>query len=264
MKRIYLIIILNCLVLVQSSWARKPFSKLVFQEEFSGQGLPSDSLWGYEEGYVRNGEMQYYTVKRTENCCQKDGFLYLTILNDSALIDGKIRPVTSASLITKGINAWKYCKVEVRAKLPSCLGTWPAIWMMPEKDNYGDWPKSGEIDIMEHVGYEPDNIHYAIHSDKYNHTKNNQKNHTVACPSSHTDFHVYGLEWTKNEIKWFLDGKLQHAVKKDEKGWSAWPFNQKFYLILNAAFGGGWGGRNGVDLSKLKQEFIIDYVRVYQ
>jgi beta-glucanase (GH16 family) len=264
MIKIYFLIIISCLSFTQMSLARKPFSKLVFRDEFSGKGLPNDTLWGYEEGYVRNGEMQFYTVKRQENCYQKDGYLHIVLLNDSALIDSKICPVTSASIISKGKKAWKYCKVEVRAKLPASLGTWPAIWMMPEKDNYGDWPKSGEIDIMEHVGYEPDNIHFAIHSNKYNHTKDNQKRHTVACPASYTDFHVYGLEWTKNEIKWFLDGKLQYSVTKDEKGWSAWPFDRPFYLILNSAFGGGWGGRNGVDITKLKQEYIIDYVRVYQ
>lgn len=264
MKKIFLLIFVSFLIFNQEGWARKPFSKLVFKDEFNGEGLPSDKYWNYEKGYVRNGEKQYYTEKRQENCYQKNGNLHIVILNDSARIDGKIRPVTSASIITKGKKAWKYCKVEVRAKLPSCLGTWPAIWMMPENDKYGDWPRSGEIDIMEHVGYEPDNVHYAIHSDKYNHTKNNQKRFTVPCPTSYSDFHIYGLEWSKDQIKWYLDGELKYSVKKDEKGWSAWPFDQPFYLILNAAFGGGWGGRNGVDLSKLKQEYVIDYVRIYQ
>lgn len=245
-------------------FAQKQFAKLVFQDEFDGIGLPDSSSWDYERGYVRNGEIQYYTAKREENCYRKNGFLYIVIRNDSAFIDGKIRPVTSASIHTKNKHSWKYGKIEVRAKLPSCLGTWPAIWMMPEKDKYGTWPKSGEIDIMEHVGYEPDKIHYAIHCDKYNHTKDNQKRFTVSCPTSYTGFHVYALEWTKDSLKWYLDGKLTYSVRKDENGWSAWPFDQPFYLILNAAFGGGWGGRNGVDLTKLSQEYVIDYVRVYQ
>ena len=253
MKKSIFLIIICYLVICQVSWAKKPFSKLVFNDEFSGQGLPTDSLWGYEEGFARNGEMQYYSVKRAENCYRKDGFLHIVILNDSALIGGKIRLVTSASIITKGKKSWKYCKVEVRAKLPACLGTWPAIWMMPENDKYGEWPKSGEIDIMENVGYDAGKVHYAIHSDKYNHTKDNQKRFTVDCSTAFTDFHVYGLEWTKKEIKWFLDGKLQYAISKVENGWSDWPFDQPFYLILNSAFGGGWGVRNGIDLTKLKQ-----------
>lgn len=261
---ITLFILFVSLTLTQPGFACKPFSKLVFEDEFNGKGLPDKTYWSYEEGYVRNGEKQYYTVKRTENTYQKDGFLHLVLLNDSAAIDGVVRPVTSASLITKGKKDWKYCKVEVRAKLPSCLGTWPAIWMMPVKDTYGNWPKSGEIDIMEHVGYEPEKVHYAIHTDKYNHTKNNQKNFSVACPTSYSEFHIYGLEWTKNKISWYLDGKLQFSVKKNESGWSAWPFDHPFYLILNAAFGGGWGGQKGVDVTQLPQVFVIDYVRVYQ
>lgn len=263
MKKVHLFLFL-AIILLSTSCQQKPFSKLVFEDNFEGTGLPDESRWGYEEGYVRNGEMQYYTVKRVENCYQKDGFLHLVILNDSALIDGKIHPVTSASIHTKGIGEWKYCKVEVRAKLPNCLGTWPAIWMMPGENRYGSWPKSGEIDILEHVGYEPDEIHYAIHSDKYNHTKDNQKRHTIACPTAYTDFHVYGLEWYEDRIEWYLDGVKQYTVEKTEDGWSPWPFDQPFYLILNAAFGGGWGGRNGVDTSQLPQEYIIDYVRVYQ
>lgn len=264
MKKIFFLISVSCLVITQATLAQKTFSKLVFEDEFSGIGLPNEALWGYEEGYVRNGEMQYYTVRREQNCYQKDGFLHLVLLNDSAVIDGEIHPVTSASLHTKDTKTWKYCKVEVRAKLPSCLGTWPAIWMMPKKDKYGTWPNSGEIDIMENVGYDPTKIHFAIHTEKYNHTKDNGKKFTVECPTAFTDFHVYGLEWTKNQINWYLDGELKFSVKNDEEGASAWPFNQKFYLILNSAFGGGWGGQKGVDLSKLKQEYIIDYVRVYQ
>lgn len=264
MKKTYFLIVIGLLVLSQTGCVKKPFSKLVFSDEFSGMGLPSDSLWNYEEGYVRNGEMQYYTVQRKENCYLQDGFLHIVIRNDSALINDTIRPITSASLITQGKKSWKYCKVEVRAKLPLCLGTWPAVWMMPETDVYGEWPCSGEIDIMEHVGYEPDNVHYAIHSDKYNHTKDNQKRFTVPCPTSYTDFHTYALEWSEKQIKWYLDGELTYSVAKDEEGWEAWPFDQPFYLILNAAFGGGWGGRNGVDPTKLPQEYIIDYVRIYQ
>lgn len=250
--------------LLFSSCGRQPFSKLVFEDDFEGTGVPDASRWNYEEGYLRNGEMQYYMVEREENCYRKDGFLHIVVLNDSALVDGEVRPVTSASIHTRGIAEWKYGKIEVRAKLPNCLGTWPAVWMMPAGDQYGEWPKSGEIDVMEHVGYEADKIHYAIHSEKYNHTKDNQKRHTVMCPTSYTDFHVYGLEWHEDRLEWYLDGVLQYTVEKTEEGWEAWPFDQPFYLILNSAFGGGWGGRNGVDVSSLPQEYIIDYVRVYQ
>ncbi|MCD7972692.1 MAG: glycoside hydrolase family 16 protein [Candidatus Azobacteroides sp.] len=246
------------------TYSQQAFTTLVFEDDFNGEGLPDPSVWKYEEGYVRNGEKQYYTVARPENCYMKDGYLHLVIRNDSTFINGEIRPVTSASIHTQGKNEWKYCKVEVRAKLPASPGTWPAIWMMPAGNVYGDWPDSGEIDILEHVGYEPDKIHYAIHSDKYNHMKDNQKNHSVACPTCHTDFHIYGLEWHKDRIEWYLDGVKQFSVDKTEDGWEAWPYDQPFYLILNAAFGGGWGGREGIDLTRLPQTYIIDYVRIYQ
>lgn len=240
------------------------YSKLVFHDEFNGEGLPDESKWSYEKGYLRNGEMQYYTVGRKENCFQKNGFLNIVALNDSAEIDGKVRPVTSTSITTKDKQTWTYCRVEMRAKLPMCLGTWPAVWMMPNADKYGEWPKSGEIDIMEYVGYQPGDVHYAIHSEKYNHKINTQKRETVACPTCYTDYHVYALEWHPDRLEWYLDGEKKFTVVNDEDTWDAWPFNQPFYLILNFAFGGGWGGYKGVDLSALPQAYQIDYVRVFQ
>ncbi len=149
----------------------KGYTKLVFQDEFTGKGLIENSKWNCEEGYLRNSELQYYTRERLENCYQKDGCLYIVARKDSTRINGEVRPITSASITTKGKGDWKYCRVEVRAKLPICLGTWPAIWMMPKESTYGRWPASGEIDIMEHVGYEPETIHYAIHTDSLNHKK---------------------------------------------------------------------------------------------
>lgn len=120
-------------------------------------------------------------------------------------------------------------------------------------DTYGEWPKSGEMDIMENVGYELPKVHYAIHTEKYNHTKNNQKRHTVDCATVATDFHVYGFEWREDKLTWYLDGVKIYSVTKDENGWEAWPFDRPFYLILNFAFGGGWGGSQGVDLDALPQ-----------
>lgn len=117
---------------------------------------------------------------------------------------------------------------------------------------------------MENVGYDLPKVHYAIHTEKYNHTKNNQKRFTVDCPTVATDFHVYGFEWRADKLTWYLDGVETYSVVKDEEGWEAWPFDQPFYLILNFAFGGGWGGSQGVNLEGLPQEYVIDYVKVYQ
>jgi len=240
------------------------FKKLVWSDEFDGQGLPDDSKWGYEQGYIRNNELQYYTVKRLENAHVENGNLIITALNDSAIIDGEMRPMSSASLITQNKGDWKYGRIEVRAKLPSCLGTWPAIWMMPTTSVYGSWPNSGEIDIMENVGFDRNNIYFTVHTGDYNSMKNNQRGSFTNCADPSTAFHVYAVEWFSDHIDWYLDTKKTFTVKNDGTGWKSWPFDQPFYLILNFAFGGSWGGQQGVDIKALPQQYIIDYVRVFQ
>ncbi len=240
------------------------YKRLVWADEFDKDGLPDSSRWSYERGYKRNKEMQYYTVQRTENTWIKDGCLTIKALNDSALVDGDIRPVTSASILTRNKADWKYGRIEVRAQVPSCLGTWPAIWMMPAGNTYGGWPKSGEIDIMEYVGYEPQKVYFNLHSEKYNHTKNTGRGTSVQSDDAHTSFHVYAVEWFEDRIDWYMDSQRVFSVSNNEPGWEAWPFDQPFYLIINFAFGGAWGGSKGVDLTKLPQEYKIDYVRVFQ
>ena len=240
------------------------YTKLVFQDEFKSDGLPDSKRWTYECGYVRNGEKQYYTNGRIENCFQKDGMLHIVARNDSARIDGKICPVTSASLTTSELHNWKYCYVEVRAKLPSFRGSWPAIWMMPQHSVYGNWPKSGEIDIMEHVGYAPENVHFAAHCEKFNHAVGIQKNHSEPIANIDSQFHTYALEWTEDRLTWLVDGVEYFTVTKPEGNWESWPYDQPFYLILNLAVGGGWGGQKGVDYSAMPQTYTIDYVRIFQ
>ena len=240
------------------------YTRLVWSDEFSGTGLPDSGKWGYEKGYVRNGEVQYYAANRIENAVQRNGNLVITARNDSAMIDGKIRPVTSASVITKGKGDWKYCRMEVRAKLPSCLGTWPAIWMMPTSAVYGGWPKSGEIDIMENVGYDPNNIYFNLHTEKYNHSIGTGRGTSTSCSDPDKTYHIYAIEWFNDHIDWFFDNQKVFTVQDDGTGWESWPLDQPFYLILNFAFGGGWGGQKGIDLNSLPQEFLIDYVRVFQ
>ena len=240
------------------------FTRLVWSDEFDGQGLPDETKWGYEKGYVRNRELQYYTVGRLENARVENGCLIITALNDSAMIDGAIRPVTSASVISQNKGDWKYGRIEVKAKLPQCLGTWPAIWMMPTKSVYGGWPKSGEIDIMEHVGFEPGKVFFNLHTEKYNHIKSAGRGTSTNCSDASEKFHIYAVEWFEDHIDWFFDEAKVFTVKNDEAGWEAWPLDHAFYLILNFAFGGEWGGRHGVDLNSLPQQFMIDYVRVFQ
>jgi len=238
------------------------YSRLIWNDEFDGSGLPNPNKWGYERGYVRNSEMQYYTFERIENVEQRNGSLVITARNDSPMIDGAIRAVTSASIRSSG--NWKYGRIEVRAKLPSSLGTWPAIWMMPASNSYGEWPRSGEIDVMEYVGHDPDRIYFNLHTEKYNHTKGNGRGTSVNFPNPDQDYHVYAIEWFEDHIDWFLNDRKVFTVENDGTGWEAWPLDQPFYLILNFAFGGSWGGQKGVDLTKLPMEYSIDYVRVFQ
>jgi len=240
------------------------YTKLVWNDEFNGKGLPDSEKWGYEKGYIRNNEMQYYTVERTENVRQENGLLTITALNDSAFIDGKIRPITSASIRTKNKGDWKYGRIEVRAKVPSSLGTWPAIWMMPTQQTYGGWPKSGEIDIMEFVGYDPHTIYFNLHTEKYNHTKGTGRGTSVECKNPDKEFHVYAVEWFEDHIDWYMDDKKVFTIQNDEPTWEAWPIDHEFYLIINFAFGGEWGAQKGVDVSSLPQNYYIDYVRVFQ
>lgn len=239
------------------------FRTLVFSDEFNYKGEPDSTKWSYETGYVRNGEMQYYT--RGGNAWCTDSTLVIEARHENLIINGDTCPVTSASLTTRGKHAWKDCYVEVRARIPSFRGSWPAIWMMPQESRYGEWPKSGEIDILEHVGYEPENIHFAAHSERYNHMRGEQKNRSYKAREAVDGFHVYGLKRTPDKIIWYFDGKEAFSLDREpEADWTTWPFDEDFYLILNLAVGGGWGGQKGVDLAAMPARYEIDYVRVFQ
>ncbi len=238
--------------------------QLVWADEFNYEGLPDTLKWNYDTrgnsyGWGNN-EAQWYNVANPENTFVNNGNLKITAKNEPC--SGK--QYSSGRITTKGKGDWKYCKVEVRAKLPVGKGTWPAIWMLSSAGTYGSWPKSGEIDIMEHVGYDPDLIHSTVHTEKYNHVKGTQVGKAVELKTSSTQFHIYTTEWDENEIRSYLDGKLYFSFQKENSGFGAWPFDQDFHLILNLAIGGGWGGRQGIDNSIFPHTFEIDYVRVFQ
>lgn len=239
------------------------YSRLVFNDEFNTDGMPDPAKWTFEEGYIRNGEMQCYIPDRYENCHIADGKLQLIARNDNYEYKGETHKVTSASIHTRNKEKWTYCRVDVRAKLASTLGSWPAIWMMPNDEVYGYWPNSGEIDIMEHVGYDPNKVYFTSHCAEQN-GANNKYHSSAYLPTNATEYHVYSLVWTKDKLSWLVDDKVKFTVKKQSNSWRGWPYNQDFYLILNLAYGGGWGGQQGVDLSKLPITYYVDYVRVYQ
>lgn len=244
--------------------ATEPQWKLVWSDEFNFAGLPDTTRWNYDTqgndyGWGNN-EAQWYTVARAANAKIENGILKITACKERT---GK-KEYSSARLTTKNKGDWKYCKVEVRAKLPSGNGTWPAIWMLPTERKYGGWPKCGEIDIMEHVGFDPDTVFSTVHTGKFNHMIGTQVGKRTGLPTATTDFHVYTTEWEENEIRSYVDGLHYFTFKNNGQGFESWPFDQPFHLILNLAIGGGLGGKNGIDNSKFPLVFEIDYVRIYQ
>lgn len=240
----------------------------VWCDEFEYTGLPNPELWNYDigGGGWGNNELQYYRFENEDNAYVDDGVLRIRTLSET--FGG--RDVTSARLITAHTGDWLYGKIQVRAIVPAGLGTWPAIWMLPTDWKYGGWPVSGEIDIMEYVGYQPGVIHGTIHTGKYNHMNGTQQGFSINVPTAEEQFHVYELEWEVGVIRLYVDGQ-QYAefdydpVRNTEvDSHQAWPFDQRFHLLINTAFGGNWGGAMGTDDSILPVDFIIDYVRVYQ
>lgn len=266
--------------------------KLVWSDEFEGRQIDR-TKWDFDlgNGFYNyhanvwisgwgNGELQYYT-REPENAFVKDGELHLRALKESR--DGC--GFTSAKLKTRKrdgspLFAKKYGKFEIRAKLPTGKGVWPAIWMLPQEEKYGGWPASGEIDILEARGQEPTKIlgtlHYGARWPANTHTSHEH----VLTGKDFADFHVYGLEWEPGEIRWSLDGKqfaqqnfwwssdksdgdkeAKPAKEADLKPWPA-PFDQPFYLILNVAIGGQFVG-NPDKTTAFPAEMVVDYVRVY-
>jgi beta-glucanase (GH16 family) len=237
---------------------------LVWADEFDYEGLPDDTKWNYDVGGSGwgNNELQYYT--KGENAFVKDGNLVIEARKEE--YEG--RDYTSTRLISKGKGDWLYGKIEVRAKLPSGLGTWPAIWMLPTDWAYGGWPASGEIDIMEHVGYDQDNVHATVHTQSFYFKINTQKGATKKVEGASDDFHVYSVEWLPDKIMAYIDGELYLTFDPDkykpQPTWKEWPFDKRFHLLMNIAVGGDWGGAKGLDDSIFPTQMVVDYVRVYQ
>lgn len=254
------------LILVVPAQAQEAMS-LVWADEFDYEGLPDSGKWDYDYGTGcprvcgwGNNELQFYTRERLENARVEDGKLIIEARKEA----WKGTDYTSARLVTRGKQAWQYGRIEVRAKLPSGTGTWPAIWMLPEDNAYGGWPRSGEIDIMEHVGYEPAMIYGTVHTGAFNHIQGTQRGDTLEVPGCELAYHVYAIEWDADRITFFVDDVQYNEFPNEGTGPDAWPFDQPFYLVLNLAVGGNWGGRQGVDTDIWPQTMEVDYVRVYQ
>lgn len=238
--------------------------KQVWNDEFNYNGLPNSEKWSYDtdgnDWGWGNNEDQFYTKENKDNVWVSDGYMTITALKQE--FEGK--KYTSARMISKYKGDWKYGRIEVKAKIPTGRGTWPAIWMLSTDWEYGGWPESGEIDIMENVGYDPDTIVASAHTKSYNHVQGTQKNNRIACSDCYHNFHVYALEWEPDQYRIYLDNKLYFTFKNENTGFKEWPFDKRFHLILNLAIGGNWGGMKGIDESLFPHKFVIDYVRVYK
>jgi beta-glucanase (GH16 family) len=234
---------------------------LVWNDEFNTGTIPDPDKWSYDVGGSGwgNNELEYYTQYRKENARVENGSLVIEARKEA--FQGM--KYTSARLLTTNKGDWLYGRMDIRAKLPVGVGTWPAIWMLPTDWKYGGWPNSGEVDIMEHVGYDPNVVHGSTHSLKYYFKINTQKTATIRLPDV-TAFHVYTAEWYADRIDCYVDGVKYFTSPNDGTGWEAWPFDQRFHIILNLAIGGDWGGVKGVDDSAFPQRMEVDYVRVYR
>jgi beta-glucanase (GH16 family) len=233
--------------------------KLVWQDEFNDSNL-NTNYWKYDiDGKGGgNNELQYYSDSPL-NSYIENGSLVIKALNDGYAG----RAYTSAKIRSKHLAEWTYGKFEIRAKLPVGQGMWPAIWMMPSENIYGTWPMSGEIDIMEYIGREPNKIHGTIHyGDRWPKNKSTTGKYT-SSKSLTDDYHVFSIEWEPNKISWYIDGILYSTKTPKDLHGRKWVWDQKFYLIINLAVGGNWPGSPD-KTTVFPQKFYIDYVRVYQ
>jgi len=244
----------------------QPNYKLIWADEFNYTGLPDSTKWDYDTGGNGwgNNELEFYTKADTANAVVRNGYLYITArkqqTSTSTATTRLARAYTSARLVTKMKGDWLYGRIEVRAQLPAGRGLWPAIWMLPTDWKYGGWPASGEIDIMENVGFMPDSIFGSIHTKSFNHVIHTQKTKGLFIKDPYTAFHVYAVEWDAQQIRFLVDGKTYSSFQNTGKGFAEWPFDQRFHLLLNIAVGGGWGGQKGVDDSIFPRPMIVDYV----
>lgn len=239
---------------------------MVWSEEFDYGGVPDPIKWNYDLGTGDwgwgNNELQYYT-DRPDNAYVSDGTLKIKALKE----DFGGRQYTSARLTSKFKGDWKYGRIQTRVKLADghAKGTWSAVWMLPTYWKYGGWPESGEIDIMEHVGYDSGRIHGTVHTGAFNHMKGTQDGGDILADTN--DWHVHEIRWDDEKIDFVLDDFRFHTFhRRDSSTFQEWPFDEEFHLILNLAVGGTWGGLQGVDSIPFEgagQVMEVDWIRVY-
>ncbi len=226
---------------------------LVWSDEFSKDGLPDSSRWSFETGAGGwgNNEEEFYT-DRAENAFVRNGVITITARKEAY----KGSSYTSARLVSKGKFSFTYGKVEIRAKLPTGVGTWPALWMLGSNVSEVGWPQCGEIDIMEHLGRDLNNIYGTLHYP--GRSGGNADGGSRKITNATDAFHIYTLDWSASAVTVSVDGAMVHSVANS----ASLPFNHDFFLIMNMAMGGGFGGP--VDPAFRQASMEVDYIRVYQ
>ena len=265
-------------LVVRSKNRPTPPWKLVWSDEFDGETLDAEK-WSPNVWPPRkvNDEDQAYTA-RNKNLRLENGNLVIEAHKE----DYEGAKYTSGRVHTDGKGDFLYGRFEVRARLPEGKGTWPAVWMLPSdpyrysttceegEDWQGSstcdaWPNSGEIDIMEHVGYQMGHVHGTVHNEAYYWAKWEQRKGRILIDGVDEDFHVYALEWTPERIDAFVNDSHYFTYINENSGWNVWPYDQPFHVILNIAVGGMWGrSGGGIDDSIFPQQMLVDYVRVYE
>jgi beta-glucanase (GH16 family) len=238
-------------------------NSITWADEFDQVGSPKADFWGYDlgGGGWGNNEKQVYT-KEPDNVLVTNGNLEIT-----AKLNKDWPTYTSTRLISKGKKDFLYGRIEIKAKLPSGRGTWPAIWTLASQSAYGDtfWPDNGELDIMEHVGYDQGRVHSNIHTRAFHHSINTNKGNSSSLTDVSEKFHIYSMDWLPTSVVFKIDGVVNFEFKKESwYGWREWPFDKPQHLLLNIAVGGNWGGAQGIDDSVFPQKMLIDYVRYYE
>jgi beta-glucanase (GH16 family) len=237
---------------------------LAWSDEFDGSSLPAD-VWSYETGDGcpglcgwGNNELEYYTAP-PNNLFLQDGKMIIEAKAET--FGGK--NYTSSRIKTQGKKTFKFGRIDVRAILPATKGLWPGLWLMPQDNVYGNWPTSGEIDMMESIGSEPAKVLGTAHFGPGPNSTFISRNYILSGASFHEEFHVFSIEWEQDQIRWYVDNNLFSTVSKADVGSAIWPFNESFYLIVNLAVGGNLPGNPDAS-TYLPQWLIVDYIRVYQ
>ena len=250
---------------VVNEWDKEGWA-LVWNDEFDGPVLNLEK-WSFEIGGHGwgNNELQYYSDDDSTAFIQ-DGKLVIRadLVPQGTGSSDNLRYFSSARLRTSGKGDWRYGRIEVKAKLALGQGIWPAIWMLPTDWMYGGWPESGEIDIMEHVGYDPGRVHGSIHTGSYNDKINTQRGGSKLLDKISSKFYVYAIEWYEDRIDFLIDDAKYFSFQNDGKNdFNTWPFNQRFHLLINIAVGGDWPGSPD-ETTQFPTEMEVEYVRVYE